>query len=275
MLPVRHVLHDEVSVRAAAPVERRLPASDAAGQGGEDPAGQDAVSATSCSTTPIWSASSRQFRWWRSGQHGEPDGRRRAASWRSRSASTGTRGFRSSRRSVSTSLAPESTAFPVRDGERTPGKVAVFSTCYVNYNEPGIGLDLLQILEHNEIPYVLIEEKCCGMPQMENGELEEIEKRKNHNIPRMAKYAREGYAIMTPIPSCTLMFKQELPLMFRDDADVQRGARGDVRSVRVPRRAPQGRTAQDRLQAAARARRRTRSPVICACRTSGRRPKSC
>jgi Fe-S oxidoreductase len=37
----------------------------------------------------------------------------------------------------------------------------------------------------------------------------------------MAKYAREGYAIMTPIPSCTLMFKQELPLMFRDDTDVQ------------------------------------------------------
>jgi glycerol-3-phosphate dehydrogenase subunit C len=121
-----------------------------------------------------------------------------------------------------TSLAPESAAYPVRDGERTPGKVAVFYTCYAHYNEPGFGLDLLKILDHNEIPYVLIEEKCCGMPQMENGELEEIEKRKNHNIPRMVGYAREGYAIMTPIPSCTLMFKQELPLMFRDDADVQR-----------------------------------------------------
>jgi Fe-S oxidoreductase len=121
-----------------------------------------------------------------------------------------------------TSLAPESAAYPVRDGERTPGKVAVFYTCYAHYNEPGFGLDLLKILDHNEIPYVLIEEKCCGMPQMENGELEEIEKRKNHNIPRMVRYAREGYAIMTPIPSCTLMFKQELPLMFRDDADVQR-----------------------------------------------------
>ena len=37
----------------------------------------------------------------------------------------------------------------------------------------------------------------------------------------MAKLAREGYAILTPMPSCTLMFKQELPLMFPDDADVQ------------------------------------------------------
>ncbi|MGZ5818506.1 MAG: Fe-S oxidoreductase, partial [Burkholderiaceae bacterium] len=49
--------------------------------------------------------------------------------------------------------AAESTAYPVKDGTLTPGKVAVYSTCYVNYNEPGIGHDLLAILNHNEIPY--------------------------------------------------------------------------------------------------------------------------
>ncbi|MFM8245453.1 MAG: Fe-S oxidoreductase, partial [Burkholderiaceae bacterium] len=36
----------------------------------------------------------------------------------------------------------------VKDGANTPGKVAIYSTCYVNYNEPGIGHDLLAILEH-------------------------------------------------------------------------------------------------------------------------------
>ena len=36
--------------------------------------------------------------------------------------------------------------------QRTPGKVALFATCYVNYNEPGIGHDLLKILAHNGIP---------------------------------------------------------------------------------------------------------------------------
>jgi glycerol-3-phosphate dehydrogenase subunit C len=40
-------------------------------------------------------------------------------------------------------------SFAVRDGERTPGKVALFATCYVNYNEPGIGHDLLAVLAHN------------------------------------------------------------------------------------------------------------------------------
>jgi glycerol-3-phosphate dehydrogenase subunit C len=118
--------------------------------------------------------------------------------------------------------AAESPTAPARDGAKTPGKVAIFSTCYVNYNEPGIGHDLLAILEHNEIPYVVVEkEACCGMPKLELGDLEAVEKNKNANIPGMARLAREGYAIVTPIPSCTLMFKQELPLMFPHDQDVQ------------------------------------------------------
>jgi glycerol-3-phosphate dehydrogenase subunit C len=118
--------------------------------------------------------------------------------------------------------AAASTPYPVIDGTLTPGKIAVYSTCYVNYNEPGIGHDLLAILDHNEIPYVLIEkETCCGMPILEQGNLAGVEAKKNINMPQLARLAREGYAILTPIPSCTLMYKQELPLMFPDDADTQ------------------------------------------------------
>jgi glycerol-3-phosphate dehydrogenase subunit C len=110
----------------------------------------------------------------------------------------------------------------VLDGERTPGKVAIFTTCYVNYNEPGIGQDLVKILKHNAIAYVLAEkEACCGMPKLELGDLDAVAALKEKNIPALAKLAKQGYAILTPIPSCTLMFKQELPLMFPDDADVQ------------------------------------------------------
>jgi Fe-S oxidoreductase len=115
-----------------------------------------------------------------------------------------------------------SAAFPTRDGKNTPGKVAVFSTCYVNYNEPGIGHDLLQVLAHNEVPAVLVEkEACCGMPKLELGDLEAVARNKDANIPVLARLARAGHAILTPVPSCTLMFKQELPLMFPGDADVK------------------------------------------------------
>ena len=116
----------------------------------------------------------------------------------------------------------QGSATQVVDGPRTPGKVAIFATCYVNYNEPGIGHDLLKVLEHNAIPYVIVEkESCCGMPKLELGDLLAVERHKNDNIPVLARCAREGYAILSAIPSCTLMFKQELPLMFPDEADVQ------------------------------------------------------
>jgi Fe-S oxidoreductase len=120
------------------------------------------------------------------------------------------------------SAAAPSGAAAVRDGKNTPGKAAIFATCYVNYNEPGMGHDLLALLEHNEVPYVLVEkEACCGMPKLELGDLEAVAKLKEANIPALARLAREGYAILTPVPSCTLMFKQELPLMFPGDAEVQ------------------------------------------------------
>ena len=115
-----------------------------------------------------------------------------------------------------------SAAHPVKNGERTPGKVAVYSTCYVNYNEPGIGHDLLKLLDHNEIPYALAEkEACCGMPKLELGDLDSVAKLKETNIPALARLARAGYAIVTPVPSCTLMYKSELPLLFPDDAEVK------------------------------------------------------
>jgi glycerol-3-phosphate dehydrogenase subunit C len=117
------------------------------------------------------------------------------------------------------SHAEKSKDFPVRDGANAPGKVAIFSTCYLNYNEPGIAHDLLAILEHNEIPYVLVEkEACCGMPKLELGDLKGVDSLKDINIPVLASYARGGYAILAAVPSCALMFKQELPLMYPEDA---------------------------------------------------------
>jgi len=120
------------------------------------------------------------------------------------------------------SVARKGRATNVVAGERSPGRVAIYSTCYVNYNEPGIGHDLVALLEHNDIPYELLDkESCCGMPKLELGDLEGVARHKEKNIPVLARYAHDGFAILSAIPSCTLMFKQELPLMFPGDADVK------------------------------------------------------
>ncbi len=106
---------------------------------------------------------------------------------------------------------------------RTKGGIALFATCYMNRNEPGPGLDLVEVFEHNGIPVKLAgEERCCGMPKLELGDLESVAKAKEHNIPLLAKLVDEGWDLTALVPSCVLMFKQELPLMYPDDKDVQK-----------------------------------------------------
>jgi Fe-S oxidoreductase len=103
----------------------------------------------------------------------------------------------------------------------TRGKVALFATCYGNYNEPQIGADLMAVFAHNGIPVTIAEkERCCGMPKLELGDLEAVTRAKDANIPVLAKLVDAGWDIVAPVPSCVLMFKQELPLMFPDDPDV-------------------------------------------------------
>ena len=116
-------------------------------------------------------------------------------------------------------------AIPVEPGEptdETRGRAALFTTCYGNYNEPALGQDLLAVFEHNGIATRLVpKERCCGMPKLELGDLEAVERAKQANIPMLAALVREGWDIVAPIPSCVLMFKQELPLMFPNEAEVE------------------------------------------------------
>jgi Fe-S oxidoreductase len=105
----------------------------------------------------------------------------------------------------------------------TTGKVVLFATCYGNYNEPAIGEDLVAVFAHNDIPVTLArKEQCCGMPRLELGDLEAVSAARAANIPELLRLVDEGWDIVAPVPSCVLMFKQELPLMFPDDADVAR-----------------------------------------------------
>ena len=103
----------------------------------------------------------------------------------------------------------------------TKGRVALYVTCYGNHNQPELAVDLVKVFEHNGIPVRLTpQEKCCGMPKLEMGDLESIRKNKEENIPMLAALVDEGWDIVAPIPSCVLMYKQELPLMFPEDQDV-------------------------------------------------------
>ena len=107
--------------------------------------------------------------------------------------------------------------------DRTTGKVAIFITCYGDHNEPQVVDDLIAVLNHNGIPVRLLRDAyCCGMPKLELGNLKKVEALKDKNLSLILAAIEDGYDILAPVPSCVLMFKQELPLMFPDDEDVAR-----------------------------------------------------
>jgi glycerol-3-phosphate dehydrogenase subunit C len=104
---------------------------------------------------------------------------------------------------------------------KTNGKIAIFGTCYGEYNEPHLGEDLITVFEYNNIPTMIVPNTvCCGMPKLELGDLDSVTELKNHNIDILAQLVDDGWDIISPVPSCTLQFRQELPLMFPEDEKV-------------------------------------------------------
>lgn len=107
--------------------------------------------------------------------------------------------------------------------DKTKGKVAIFGTCYGEYNEPHLGEDLLAVFEHNDIPTMVIPNTvCCGMPKLELGDLDSVKILKDKNMAILTRVVEEGWDIISPVPSCTLQFKQELPLLYPEDENVSR-----------------------------------------------------
>ena len=105
----------------------------------------------------------------------------------------------------------------------TTGKVALYGSCYGNYNSPELGEDFFKVFQHNGIRIELVKgEGCCGMPKLELGDLAAVEKLKSNNIPLLEELVDRGFDLIAPVPSCVLMYKQELPLLFADDEAVRK-----------------------------------------------------
>ena len=110
----------------------------------------------------------------------------------------------------------------VQPSAETRGRVALFTTCYGNHNAPELAEDLVAVFEHNGIDVALLpRERCCGMPRFELGDLAAVDSLKRANVPQLAAAIAAGYDVVAPIPSCVLMFKQELPLMYPQDPEVR------------------------------------------------------
>ena len=92
------------------------------------------------------------------------------------------------------------------------GKVVFFPSCLVNYQNPDIGKAAIQVLEKNGIEVVVPpDQRCCGMPRFDLGDIDGMIKAAEHHTALFRPYVEQGYDLVIPAPSCSLMFKREYP----------------------------------------------------------------
>ncbi len=101
-------------------------------------------------------------------------------------------------------------------------KVVLFPTCFVNYNNPSLGLVAKNILDKLNIHSHVFYEGCCGMPQLEGGDIQSVEKKALHTSKLLREFVDDGYKVISIVPSCTLMMKYEWPLINSKDENIKR-----------------------------------------------------
>ncbi|NQV57005.1 MAG: glycerol-3-phosphate dehydrogenase [Rhodospirillales bacterium] len=101
-------------------------------------------------------------------------------------------------------------------------KVALYATCFVNYNNPDIGSAARKVLAHNGVETEIAYPGCCGMPQLEQGDIRRVAANAESIAANLVEWVDKGYDIVALTPSCALMLKFEYPLIVPENDDVQR-----------------------------------------------------
>ncbi|MGE0151919.1 MAG: heterodisulfide reductase-related iron-sulfur binding cluster [Reyranellaceae bacterium] len=101
-------------------------------------------------------------------------------------------------------------------------KAVLYATCFVNYNNPGIGLAARRVLALNGVETEVVYPACCGMPQLEQGEIGKVADKARTVSQALKPWIDKGYDVIALVPSCALMLKFEWKLILPGDADVAR-----------------------------------------------------
>jgi glycerol-3-phosphate dehydrogenase subunit C len=112
---------------------------------------------------------------------------------------------------------------PINLGAPATGRKAVlYATCFVNYNNPGIGEAAQAVLAKNGVETEIIYPQCCGMPQLEGGDLAAVATAAKSVAGTLGPWIDKGYDVIALVPSCALMLKFEWPLIVPNDPAIER-----------------------------------------------------
>jgi glycerol-3-phosphate dehydrogenase subunit C len=104
-------------------------------------------------------------------------------------------------------------------------KALLFATCFVNYNRPVTGMAARKLLHHLGVEAIVEYPGCCGMPFLEQANLERVAAQAEKVSAALVPYIDKGYDIIALTASCGLMFKFEWPLIVPENKNVARLAK--------------------------------------------------
>src|SRR6202030_4802506 len=107
-------------------------------------------------------------------------------------------------------------------------KAVLYATCFVNYTNPGIGEATRAVLAKNGVATEVAYPRCCGMPQLEQGDIARVAETADKVAAALGPYIEQGHDVVALVPSCALMLKFEWPLILPEDKAVERLARATL-----------------------------------------------
>ena len=105
-----------------------------------------------------------------------------------------------------------------------PTQVSYFHGCYVNYNNPQLGKDLIKVMNALGVGVRLLDkEKCCGVALISNGFIEQAKKQAKMNIEAIRESVlAKNMPVIATSSTCAFTIRDEYPhLLSVDNADVR------------------------------------------------------
>jgi glycerol-3-phosphate dehydrogenase subunit C len=104
-------------------------------------------------------------------------------------------------------------------GAGSKGTVALFVTCTGDYNNPSVPANAVRVLERNGYDVIRPEQQCCGIPNLDGGDIKAAQDKARFNVASLVEQIRKGHKVVVIQPTCSYTIKKEYPdLLGTDDA---------------------------------------------------------
>jgi glycerol-3-phosphate dehydrogenase subunit C len=93
-------------------------------------------------------------------------------------------------------------------------EVALFTTCYGNFNATGPSLAAVRVLERHRVRvHYPQEQTCCGMPNLDGGDVGRAQEKAKQNVRALLPWVRRGIPVLIPGPTCSYVLTKEYPAL--------------------------------------------------------------